>query len=401
MRILLVNDYGTPAGGAEVIVMGLRDALRARGHEVRVFASSAGHSEKDSFADERCVGTAGRWRTLLQTANPSAARGLRSMIARFEPDVVHVNLYLTQLSPLVLRALEGVASVYYAQWSRAICPRGTRRLPSGSTCESFPGRACLRQGCIPARDWPPMLVQMALDRAWGGRFTRVAAISHAVADRLARFGAPHLRSAAVVHPGTEVVEPREAMTPTPSVFAASRLVPEKGIDVLLAAMARVLPRHPRASLVVAGDGPERERLRGLTERWGLGRHVEFTGHIGRDEVFTRMRSSWVACVPSVWEEPFGMIAAEAQMHGVAVLASRAGGLTEIVTDGATGFLVPPGDVDATADRLDVLFSDGDKAREFGRQGHHHARQAFGLDSAAARFEALYREAIAAYRGRRR
>lgn len=398
MRILLVNDYGTLAGGAEVIVVGLRDALRARGHEVRVFASSAGDREGDSFADDRCHGTTQGWRTLLQTANPSAARGLRATILRFAPDVVHVNLYLTQLSPLVLRALDGVPSVYYAQWWRAICPLGTRLLPRGATCESRPGSACLRQGCLPMRDWPPLMAQMAMDRAWGGRFTRVAAISRAVAERLAQFGAPHLRSATVVHPGTAIVEPRVAMAPSPTAIVAGRLVPEKGVDVLLRALARVVHRHPRARLVVAGDGPERGSLHRLAEASGLGHHVEFTGRLDRDALFDRLRSSWVACVPSVWEEPFGMIAAEAQMHGVAVLASRTGGLTEIVGDGETGFLVPPGDVDATADRLESVFSDPERALSLGRRGHLRARDVFGLDASAARFEGLYREAITAYPG---
>ncbi len=66
--------------------------------------------------------------------------------------------------------------------------------------------------------------------------------------------------------------------------------------------------------------------------------MTFTGKLSPEETLASFRSAWV-CVPSLWEEPFGMIAAEVQMHGVAVVASRCGGLAEIVADGETGYLV--------------------------------------------------------------
>jgi len=400
MKVLIVNDNGTLAGGAEVIVFGLRDALQARGHEVRVFASSAGAGERRILADDLCFGTASRWRTLLQTANVAAAGALRRAIARFRPDVVHVNLYLTQLSPLVLGALGDVPSVYYAQWYRALCPLGTRRLPSGERCVAAIGLACLRGGCLPVRDWPPLMAQMAIDRRLGRRFARVAAISRAVAARLGELGAPHLRSAKVVHPGTAVVEPRTAMSGDPTAIAAGRLVPEKGIDVLLQAFARVAARHPRSRLVVAGGGREAPALRTLARSLRIGDRVDFRGPMPHEDVLVALRSAWVACVPSVWEEPFGMTALEAQMNGVAVVASRAGGLPEIVSDGETGHLVPPGDVDALADCLDDCFSDGAATAALGVRGHESVREHFGLEALAVRFETLYADAIATHRASR-
>lgn len=397
-RILLVNDYGTLAGGAEVIVFGLRDALRARGHDVRVFASSARPGSGDILADHRCFGTTGRWRTLVQSANFAAAGSLRSAIHRFKPDVVHVNLYLTQLSPLVLRALDGVAAVYYAQWYRAICPLGTRRLPGGDTCETNAGIACLRRGCLPPWDWLPLMAQRALDGVWGGRFASVAAISKTVATRLDRFGAPHLRGATVVYPGTPVVEPRRDLSRRPTVIFTGRLVTEKGIDMLLRAFAILTRRHKDVRLIVAGDGPEREPLERLAEGLGVRDCVDFPGHLSREALFAAVRTAWVACVPSLWEEPFGMSAAEAQMHGVAVVASRTGGLTEIVQDGLTGYLVPAGDVPTLAARLDELVSAPDAARSMGIMGHVMARERFSLEGFAVRFEALYRDAVATHGG---
>lgn len=401
MKILLVNDYGTPAGGAEVIVFGLRDALRARGHEVRVFASTAREGGAPLLADDTCHGTTGGWRTHLQCINLPAARELRRVLGRFQPDVVHVNLYLTQLSPFILRELRGRPAIYYAQWYRAICPQGTRWLPTGETCRLKPGVACLNRGCVPRHYWPPLMAQMTVDRLWGGRFTRVTAISRAVADRLGEYGAPHLREAAVVHPGTAHAEPRtdSEMTATPSIVTAGRLVPEKGVDVLIRAFAQIAASHPEARLVVVGDGPSRESLQRLAADVGVVERVDFRGHITHADTLAEIRRSWVACVPSLWEEPFGLIAAEAQMHGVAVVASHVGGLAEIVADGTTGYLVPPGDVDALAARLDAMFADRVATLAMGGRGHERAGALFSLDAFAERFVAIYRDAIAASGGR--
>lgn len=396
MRILLVNDYGTMAGGAEVIVLSLRDALRSRGHEVRVLTSDASEQADPLFADATCLGSTSRWRTVLQSANPLAARAVRRMVADFKPDVVHVNLYLTQLSPLILRELRHVPTVYYAQWYRAICPLGTRRLPDGSTCPNRAGLACLRNGCIPARDFVPLTLQARMDAAWGPAFDRVTAISHAVARRLKEFGAPHLREPTVVHPGTPVVAPRTGMADRPTAVSAGRLVADKGNDVLLRAFAKVAAQVPHARLVLLGDGPDRPRLESLARELGITGSVDFRGRRPHAEAIEAVREAWVACVPSLWEEPFGMIAAEAQMQGVAAIVSGAGGLAEIVDDGVTGWTVPPGDVATLADRLgQALGSDRSLVRSLGDAGHAMARERFGLDGFADRFEAVYRSMVSA------
>jgi len=131
MRILLVSDYGGLNGGAEIQLFGLRDGLRTRGHETRVLTSTAGSKGGDPAVDYRAFGTTSSFRTFLQSANPWAASAFRQALRDFRPDVVHLNLFLTQLSPLLMRVLqspefETIPCVYYAQWQRALCPIGTR-----------------------------------------------------------------------------------------------------------------------------------------------------------------------------------------------------------------------------------------------------------------------------------
>jgi glycosyltransferase involved in cell wall biosynthesis len=321
MKVLLVNDYGYEAGGAEIIIYTLRDALRGRGHEVRVFASSASDGKLPLRADELCHGTLYEARTNLQCMNLSAFRSLRNLIRSFKPDIVHVNLYLTQLSPFILRALARVPSVYYAQWYRAICPVGTRLLPTGESCRLPIGISCLKQGCIPRHYWPRIMAQMAINRAWFGRFNRVTAISQAVANRLEEFGGSVMRQVDVVYPGTVWTPARTALeiATTPVILCAGRLVPEKGIDVLIRAFSLIQSSHQDSRLIIVGDGPSRPSLTALTDELGLSGRVDFRGHLSQADTAAAIRAAWCLCVPSLWEEPFGMIAAEAQMQGIPVI----------------------------------------------------------------------------------
>ncbi len=150
MRILLVTDFATPFGGVEVHMPQLRAELRARGHDARLLVSPP-QLARAVQADYECFGTTSRFRTLLQTINPWAYLGLRRVLARFRPDVVHVAVFLTQLSPLILPLLQRVPSLYHARWYRAICPLGTKQFPDGSPCcarraESVCARAVYRGG---------------------------------------------------------------------------------------------------------------------------------------------------------------------------------------------------------------------------------------------------------------
>ena len=111
MRILLVNDYATPAAGAEITLKALRDGLRQRGHEVRVFSSRAQLIPGPSFADDSCFGTNSTLQVASSTVNISARGSLARVLEDFRPDVVHVKMFLWQLTPLILGPLRRFRSV--------------------------------------------------------------------------------------------------------------------------------------------------------------------------------------------------------------------------------------------------------------------------------------------------
>jgi glycosyltransferase involved in cell wall biosynthesis len=387
VKILLVNDYATPRGGAELATLGLRDGLRQAGHDARIFSSSARESMESGFADYECMGTLSRWRTLLQTINPWAYLALRRVIADFRPDVVHVRMFLTQLSPLILPLLRDVPTLYHAVWYRAVCPLGTKILPDGAACRAPAGIVCYRNHCLPIRDWFPLMLQMRLWRRWRHVFRAIVANSEATRRYLVAEG---IEPVQVIWNGVAMQGPRPPLSPTPVVVCVGRLVREKGVDVLVRAFVNVIASIPGAQLVIIGGGPEERRLGELIAEMGLSAHVSMLGRLPRSETERHCARAWVQVVPSRWAEPFGLVAAEAMMRGTAVVASASGALTEIVADGQTGFLVRPDDPAALAEILRRLLSRPELAEEIGMAGRTFAREYLDQATQVSRFVELYR-----------
>ena len=386
MKILLVNDYASDTGGAELHMRSLRSQLQSRGHDARLFSSRAQLRPGDEPPDYSCFGTTSRFRTLLQTANPWASSRLSDVLDEFRPDLVHVMIFLTQLSPLILPVLRRVPCLLNVVWHRPVCPTGTKMLPDGSPCTSKWGLACYENGCVPARDWVPLMVQMRLFRRWRDAIDLFVANSAVTQRELAKDGIDQVE---ILYPGTAAVRARPPLGEAPVAGFVGRLVPEKGVDVLIQAFAPVVAQLPHARLVIVGDGPERPRLEQLVASLNLRAHVTFRGRLSRAAAEKAMENCWVQAAPSRWEEPFGLVAIEAQMRGTAVVASGSGGFCETVDDGQTGTLVPPGDTARLSAALLDLLAHRDRAETMGRAGRERALKLFQESATLDRLLGLY------------
>jgi glycosyltransferase involved in cell wall biosynthesis len=171
----------------------------------------------------------------------------------------------------------------------------------------------------------------------------------------------------------------------PVVVYVGRLVPEKGVDVLLRALPGMLASQPCACLVIAGDGPERPELERLARELGVAGQVHFVGT--QHDVLPYYRLATVVAVPSRYE-PFGLVAVEAMAAGRPVVASRVGGLAETVVDGTTGRQTAPADPQALAEGLlGVLCSPEDAAR-MGAAGRERVRAEYTEERMVARVHDL-------------
>lgn len=191
-------------------------------------------------------------------------------------------------------------------------------------------------------------------------------------------------------PGDRAAFRREIGCPadTPVVGCIGRLVEEKNYPVVLDAFARVAEKAPRAHLVIAGDGPERERLLGRVAALELTRCAHVVGWVPRAGV-ARALAAFDVFVLASSIEGFSVALVEAMLAGLPVVATAVAGNPEAVTDGETGILVPVGDPEALAAAILRYFDDPDRAREMAQRGRAAATHRFTAEHYARELVQLY------------
>lgn len=397
MRVLQVSDLYPPVpGGLELAVAAISSELVRRGHQVEVLTQAgvvpAGVTTEDGVIVRRVAGLASRVtlgdstvRLHPPAPDPWVVAELRRVLARFHPDAVHAHGWIAYSMLAALPRQGGPLCVVGLHDYSHVCAKKTFVDRSGAQCGGPALAECLR--CSADHFGPARGVPVALG-------LRAAAPLYRRADVLvANSGAVAAASAGRVHPATslEVVPP--PVLPAREVLGRPDFLPpedgfvmfvgglshNKGIGVLLDAYERTGFGVP---LVVLGP-----RHSDTPTRWPGG--VTVVHDVPHDQVLAAWPHAGVAVVPSVWPEPFGMVAVEALTAGVPVVASATGGLIDIVDDEVTGLLVPPGDADALAAAVRRLVEDRNLAERLGREGAVRAAR-FATPLVVDQLEKLYR-----------
>jgi glycosyltransferase involved in cell wall biosynthesis len=226
------------------------------------------------------------------------------------------------------------------------------------------------------------------DRTIGALAHRQIAISRGLARYLSEtegFPEPDFE---IVHYGIAAgPEPAPYAGEAPHFLCVGRLIPIKGHVVLLRAFRRVLDARPDARLNIAGRGILEHGLKDLTRELDLTDAVRFLGHV--TPVQQAVEQSLAVVVPSLGEG-FGMVALEAMERARPVIAASIGGLEDLVRDGETGLLVPPGDADALADAMLTLAADPARAVAMGLEARRRAIERFPEARCTERTEEVYR-----------
>jgi glycosyltransferase involved in cell wall biosynthesis len=203
----------------------------------------------------------------------------------------------------------------------------------------------------------------------------------------------------VVHPGVAVsqtsIRRRSNTTQGGVIGFAGRLAPVKGLIYLLRAVALLVTEFPAIHLEIAGEGPQREAIEAEAVSLGIRERVHLLGW--RPNVELPM-ADWDICVMPSLDEGLGVVALEAMAVGLPLVASAVGGLSEIVVDGCTGWLVPPADPDALAMRLAMLLRDPRLRCAMAEAGRKQVQERFSVEAMTAAVASIYEEVLAA-RGR--
>jgi glycosyltransferase involved in cell wall biosynthesis len=345
--------------GSENHLLLLLPALARKGFDVELAMLHGGEAGAEELAARlEASGVAVHRLRFAGAASPRTfARVARTVRAR-RPDILHTHL--------VHADFHGLAA--------------------GALCD-VPVRFSTKHGFNRFRD--RRLFGLA-DRA----VARLADVHIAISAGLARYLAEREGFDAdafeIVHYGIEPGPPPLPLPGAPRLVVVGRLIPIKGHDVLLHALAAAREDVPGVTLEIAGDGALEAELRATVTRLSLDDAVTFLGRVERvGEVFER---SEVVVVPSLGEG-FGMVALEAMERGRPVIASAVGGLPEVVQDGRSGLLVPPSDVGQLADAIRALAPNHARTAAFGDSGRARAVEEFSQERCTARTVELYRAAL--------
>jgi glycosyltransferase involved in cell wall biosynthesis len=219
----------------------------------------------------------------------------------------------------------------------------------------------------------------------------VACISHFCRSQAMAFSDPkHWHKLHIIHCG--VTPERYDGAPDPKGAAlvfVGRLAPVKGLPILLRALAPLKERHPQIHLTVIGDGPGRSALQHQTDAAGLTENVTFVGYKSQSEVAEALRAADMLVLPS-FAEGVPVVLMEAMAARRPVVTTHIAGIPELVTDGTSGLLVPPGDVAALTTAIETVLSDPARATAMGHAGRARVETAFDIHKEAARLGALLR-----------
>lgn len=364
MKILLVNKYNFVQGGSDRYFMELAEKLRSEGHEVAkfcmqheknlperyeaYFAEAVDYNKPQSLFKQAVA-------ALRVIYNFEAKKKFARLLDDFKPDLIHAHNIYHQLSPSILSAAHRrrIPIILHLHDYKLISPNYSL-YSHGRINESFVaphyfrcvGDRCVKNSYLKSfLAATEMFIHHRVLKIYEKTVSTYIAPSTFMKDMCSRHGI----NARFVKKLCYFIEPVAAASyktaEPPYIVYVGRLSEEKGISVLLEAVAKW---RFTGKLKIAGIGPEEPKLRSLVVQLGIAEKVDFLGQLEKNELFQLIDGALANVIPSVWYEnmPFSML--ETMGRGKTVIASRIGGMPEMIKHRENGLLFKAGDSDELA-----------------------------------------------------
>lgn len=370
LHVLHIRDSGGIFGGERAILT-LAKNLDTKLFDLTLLCMRRGDGRSDPFISlAQRLGVRVQALDVRGRLDMAALRRLRGFIRANGVSIVHTHDF---------------KSNFYGAW--ATMNLGVKRVATahGSTRDSLAKKAYL-----------------FLDEHLAYRcFHRIIAVSHDLKDRLAALGGIEGKLAVipngldpdllgVTHASDETPLDLPATPGTKTFSVVGRLFPDKGQAVFVQAFSRIVHEFPDAAGIIAGDGPDRHALETLISSMGLKERVRCCGV--RSNIREVYDATDFLVIPSFTEGlPYALL--EAMALGIPVLATSVGDIPKIVRNGATGYLVPPGDAGAMAGRMKDLLENPSVARAMAKAGKKFVDETCSARAMANRTEDLYRSLV--------
>ncbi len=401
LTVLNVGQNYHLAGGSDRYLLDLGALLEGRGHRVIPFAAENPKNEPTEWsryfvrgADLQHPGPVDLARFVY---NRPAGRAIARLTRETKPDLAHLHIYYGKLTAAILSPLKraGVPIVQTMHDFKLICPVYSL-VSNGKVCEACEGTHYLR--ALPRKCNRGSLARTALSvaesyvsRALGSwdAVDQFIAVSRFQRDKVVQYGLPPER-VTTIHNFVSADAFRPGSGAGDYFLYFGRLEEGKGVHTLLSAAARVR----EVPLVLAGTGSAHDALARRIEAEGLG-HVRLVGFKQGAELADLVRGSICTLLPVHWYENCPMSILESLAYARPVIASRMGGIPELVRDGEDGFLVASADVDQLADRLRWMADHRLEAAHLGQAGRLKVERDFHAAGHYERLLDVYRRVLPA------
>lgn len=398
MNVLNVSQNFSVYGGSDRYFFDLSSVLESHGHKVIPFTAS-GESDQESpwstffpsAADFNRPGLKDCYRYIYNT---DARDKLNALLDEYPVDIVHLHIYYGKLTSSILSVFErrGIPVVQTLHEYKIVCPVYSK-YRAGSSCSACKGGRfynSLRYKCNRGS-----VARSALTMAesyvskWLGNQTKVdrfIAISDFLRDSVVDMGMDPKRLVTLHNFVTHIEE--EVGAKSDYIVYAGRFERIKGIWTLL----DVASKLPHVTFKLAGHGGGEEELRNEVYKRGL-HNIEFLGFLSQDKLKGVIRSARACVVPSEWDEPFGLAVVESMALGTPVVASRIGGIPEIITSGKDGLLCEPGSVEDFTSAVKKLIDSPDYALQLSTEAIKTVEVRFSRAAYYTKLIGLYEQLV--------
>jgi len=404
MKILMVNKFFDLRDGVDIYAYRVMEELRRRGHEVHVFSTRSSKNMATPDAErfvrrlnfdrhEGALKDAGKAFNFIW--NREAKHAMESWIEEFKPDVVHLHNIYHHLTTSILKPIREskTACVQTLHDYKLACPN-YKMFVNGSICERCKGGHYLeavKNKCLFGGLAGNVLAALEMGlakstQAYESTVKTFICPSRFMRDKMGEWGEPPGKLTYLPNPVDVPSETPPDRCTGPFVYIG-RLYPEKGIEVLVRAVANL----PAARLDIVGDGILRQSLENLIVDLRAADRIRLLGFKTGQELTDIRNGARALCVPSIWYENAPLTVLEAMAVGLPVIASDIGGLPELVEDGVSGFLAKPSDVDGWMEALEQMESfTVEQRREMGNAGREFVTKKMNWDEHVSKLEELYR-----------
>lgn len=381
MKILLVNDYKEKIAGAEMYMWSLKEELEKKGHIVEVFGSDKSKEQYVISLKSKSI-----MKYLVRIFNVQAYLTFNKVVKEFNPDIIHIQGIFNELSPSILLVKTHapiIMTVHNNQIVNAVSILSER---TGKMCKKETCGGCIN--CVGIKGAIYEYIKRNIHKQLLKKVNLYITPSKYMMGFVLEAG---FSPVITIPNGIKPFKYKKIKNFNRILFVG-RLTKDKGVDYLLNAMPRVLRKLPDIKLQIVGDGVDKNDFVFLVKKLGISNSVEFVGSVEDKTIRNYYDEASVLVVPSVWNEPFGLIGIEAMSTGRPVIGSKVGGIPEWLTDSETGYLITPRSSEEISTRILKLLSNESLLKNMG-ENSRNVSERFTIEENVRKLEMAYNDLI--------